>query len=71
MPVYCIEIHGTGAELVCRNGSEIQRFWFPSRVKALIAKAQFEANPQIAAACAADPSRRQDPQIAAQPRCRD
>ncbi len=55
MTTYSIEQHGTGAELVCREGDRVYRLWFPSRVKALLAKAQLEANARLAIIFSATP----------------
>ncbi len=48
-----IERNRSGAELVCREDRKILRLWFPTVVKALIAKAQLEASGLLATGDAA------------------
>lgn len=43
-----VDMHGLGAQLVLDDAPEPARLWFPSMVKALVAKAQLEANHRIA-----------------------
>lgn len=45
-----VDMRGLGAQLVLDDTPEPARLWFPSMVKALVAKAQLEANHRIAQA---------------------
>lgn len=45
-----VDMRGLGAQLVLDDAPEPARLWFPSMVKALVAKAQLEANHRIAMA---------------------
>lgn len=45
-----VDMRGLGAQLVLEDAPEPARLWFPSMVKALVAKAQLEANHRIAQA---------------------